>query len=261
MKFASILMGALVAVTVVAARANAADDNVDGLDDSIDSGPRSAINMGSNIAVVETDSQEQVTYFVNRLATYGVSPALIEMTSDLSVLSQYDMVLLPVSHAHNPTYAIFNSLAEDYKAYVLGGGCLYVGQPNPTQQPRVITWLPYHLELHASGDFECPTSIVAPLECSAVGLAPEDLPSAADRVLSMGPEWTVVAMEPTTLEPSLLVASYGAGNINVDLASPSPDAACPYTDLGFARMVDCCLGVPPVPVEETSWGRVKSTYR
>lgn len=252
----SLILGAFLIQPV-----SAEDANFDGLDDSavianhLGGGVRT-----STVAIVETDDDTSIDAFVARLAALGYTPAFIPPASDYAVLSGYDVVILPVSHASDPWYPTFNALAADYKEYVNAGGCLYVGQPNPFNDPKVITWLPYHLKLNFQFTFTtCTRDILDPSACAAEGMTGDDLPWPAETTLEMGSEWTVV--ESSDGVPGLLVATYGAGHINVDFGHPSYDVGCAYSDAGFAQMFECCLDAGPVPVLQTTWGRIKSTYR
>ena len=218
-------------------------------------GPARAVN----IAIVETDDGS-VGDFGIRLANLGYTATLIDPTSNLAALSAYDMVILPVSHASISWYSNFDALADDYKQFVDNGGCLYLGQPNPINAPNLITWVPYVLKLDFQFTFTtCTRDILDTSACVTQGLTGDDVPWPAETPLEIGPEWTVV--EESAGVAGLLVATYGAGHINVDMGHPSSQVGCPYSDAGFAKMVSCCLGTPPVPTSPMSWGRVKSTYR
>lgn len=239
----------------------AADDDWDGVVDGSVAGPPPQSVAGASVAIVDT-GDKSIPDFIERLATAGYSASLIPPGSGYSVLSQFEMVVLPVSHARNASYDTFVALAADYHAFVFDGGCLYVGQPNPTQGTSTITWVPYHLELYGYyGDYECPPVIDDPSHCVTTGIDGSDLPSPYDTVQAQGPEWTVLASGPDSGMPGLLVASYGAGHVNVDLDNPSENAFCPYTDLGFSRMVECCLPNAPVPTTSSTWGKLKTAFR
>lgn len=261
MRFPASSVSLLLLAACIAQSASAKDANFDGLDDSAVIATHHAGGVrSSTVAIVETDDDTSIDAFVARLGNIGYTPTLIAPTSDYSVLSGYDAVILPVSHASDPWFPTFNGLASDYKEYVNAGGCLYVGQPNPFNDPKVITWLPYHLKLNFQFTFTtCTRDILDASACAAEGLTGDDLPWPAETTLEMGSEWTVV--ESSAGVPGLLVATYGAGRINVDFGHPSTDVGCAYSDTGFEQMFECCLGPDPVPVIETTWGQIKSTYR
>jgi hypothetical protein len=248
---------------VLAGPALAADEDLDTIDDSVGSSEGNFV-PGSNIAIVDT-GDGAVGDYSNRLAAIGHTASLIPLGSDYSVLSQYDMVILPTSHGSSCCNGTLSGLAADYHQFVSEGGCLYVGQPNPFNVgggTSPIPWVPYDLTLSASYDAaDCPPTIVDPSHCTAEGVSGSDLPFPGDTVVTMGPEWEVVTEGGVTGRPGLFTAASGNGNVLVELAHPSPNALCPYSDAGFENMVTCCLQTGPIPVKESSWGAVKTIYR
>lgn len=239
----------------------ASDRNLDGRDDDATAGRVPVSRTAStNVAIVQTDDTQSIADFTVRLNTLGYSPTLIPPTSNFATLSGYDLVVLPVSHASITWYANFDGLKDDYKSFVNGGGCLYVGQPNPMNAPNLISWLPYTLKLDFQFTFTtCTRDVLDASACTVEGLTGDEMPWPADTALEVGPEWTIV--EESAGVPGLLVADYGAGHINVDLGHPSPQVGCPTSDACFAKMIECCLGTPPVPTRASTWGGVKSRYR
>jgi hypothetical protein len=187
------------------------------------------------------------------------------VASDNNVLSQYDLVILPTSHGSSCCVGTLTGLAGDYLQFISDGGCLYVAQPNPFDQPGqnlTVPWVPYELTLNALYDAnDCPSVITDPSHCIADGVSGSDLPFPGDIVLSMGAQWDVVAQGSLTGRPSVFTATSGAGNVLVELGHPSPNSICPYSNAGFENMVTCCLETGPTPVIESSWGKVKTTYR
>jgi hypothetical protein len=238
----------------------AQDANFNGLIDSSEGPVSPPVHQDGPVAIVDTGSSS-INDFQNRLDTAGYTYVQIPMNSDYATLIQYEVVLLPISHASSCCYGTLNGLAADYHQYVNDGGCLYLGQPNPYDMGTVpITWVPFELTVDSGYvQTDCPATIVAD-HCMSEGLQDGDLPNPFDWAMSMGPEWEVITVGPATGYPGLITAPSGAGNVLVDFGHPSTGALCVYSDAGFAKMVDCCLG-GPVPSEQTSWGRVKSMYR
>jgi hypothetical protein len=240
-----------------------ADDvDLDALDDNFLPDPGVSY-ADATVAIV--DAGGGIADFQNRLLTAGYGSTLIPVTSDLSVLSQYDIVLLPVSHATPAYYSTLDGLAQDYHDYVDMGGKLWIGQPNPYQMPgntADITWAPYALTVNNGyNTADCPTVIVDPTHCIAQGISGSDLPFAGDTVIQMGTVWHVVGQGPVTGLPCVFIAEYGHGACLVELGHPSPAAVCPYTDAGFSRLVECLLEAgPPSPVESSTWGQIKSFF-
>jgi hypothetical protein len=252
----------LPALVLAASAAGAQDANWNGLDDSLEGGGYSPGHPDGLVAIVDTGDYS-IGHYQDRLDTAGYTHALIPLDSGYSTLSLYDAVILPTSHASGWCYDTFDANAADYIQYVNDGGCLHVGQPNPHDMdpPTPITWVPYELGLSAwYNDDDCPPVIVDPDHCMSEGLQDADLPFPADWAEVLAADWNVINEGAVTGYPGLLTAPYGAGHVLVDLAHPSPTAGCPFTDAGFARMMMCCLG-PPIPVEDTSWGHVKTIYR
>jgi hypothetical protein len=175
----------------------------------------------------------------------------------------YQVVVLPVSHGSATTIANFQALANDYIQYVQGGGCLYIGQPNPFNvggQQATITWAPYALTVNANYNAsDCPPTIANPQLCETQGLAGADLPFPADTVINLAAQWNVLTRGAVSNNPGALSAAFGGGHVVVDLGHPSPGAICPYTNTGIGRLVDCCL-TGATPVDQSTWGRVKGTY-
>jgi hypothetical protein len=240
-----------------------ADDiDLDALDDSFISDPGTG-SADATVAIVDVGSS--VADFQTRLLTAGYSSTPIPVTSNLSVLSQYDIVLLPVSHATPAYYTTLNALAQDYHDYVNAGGKLWIGQPNPYQMPgntADITWAPYALTINNGyNTSDCPTLIVDPNHCIAQGITGADLPFAGDTVTQMGTEWHVVGQGPATGLPAVFIADYGHGACLVELGHPSPNAICPYTNAGFSRLVECLLAAGlPSPIDPSTWGQIKSYF-
>ncbi|MCA9727077.1 MAG: hypothetical protein KC729_05285 [Candidatus Eisenbacteria bacterium] len=241
----------------------AADLNVDTVDDQLPAEEGNFVT-GSNVAIVDT-GDGSVGIFATRLAGIGYTASLIPVSSNFSVLSQYDLVILPTSHGSGCCNGTLSGLAADYHDFIAGGGCLYVGQPNPFNMPNgdsAIPWVPYELTLNAFYDTaDCPPYVDDPQHCMAEGVSGSELPFPGDTVLSMGPEWTVVDRGASTNSPGLFDADYGSGHVLVELAHPSSGALCPYSDAAFENMVTCCLNPGPVPVLDSSWGRIKNEYR
>jgi len=188
----------------------------------------------------------------------------IPLNSNLATLLLYQVVVLPISHASVATLGNFQALANDYVQYVQGGGCLFIGQPNPFNvagQQATITWAPYALTVNALyNGADCPAVIANPQLCETQGLAGSDLPFPADTVISLAAQWTVLTRGPVTNNPGAFSAAYGGGHVVVDLGHPSTGSVCPYTNAGIGRLVDCCLTVA-TPVDGSTWGQIKGTYR
>ncbi len=240
----------------------AEDADRDGLDDAA-MPPPGGQYPDATIAIVDIGSS--VGNYQARLTTAGYGSTLIPVTSDYSVLIQYDVVLLPVSHAAPATYSTLDALAADYHDYVNDGGKLWIGQPNPYQMPgntADITWAPYDLTIEISYTMDdCPSLIVDPSHCIAQGVSGSDLPFAGDTVVQMGSEWHIVAQGPTTGGPAVFIADYGCGACLVELGHPSPSALCPYTDAGFYRLIYCLIEAGgPSPTEPATWGAIKSIF-
>jgi hypothetical protein len=252
----------LPALLLVASAASAQDANWNGLDDSSDGADYPPGFQDGPVAIVDT-GDGSIANFQDRLDAAGYTHVLIPMNSGYDTLSQYDAVILPVGHGSACCYNTIAANAADYHQYVADAGCLYVCQPNPynISQPADIPWVPYGLTLNAYYDLaDCPPTITDPDHCMAQGLQGSDLPFPADQAIGYDPEWEVVEVGQATGYPGLITAPYGSGHVLVDMGHPSPGALCPYTNDGFAQMMSCCLG-PPTPVEDASWGSLKTLYR
>ena len=253
---------ALTAIAMIcAAPLWAADNNNDGIDDDIAIIVQSAAADEGDIAIVDTGDAGS---YIERLTAIGYPVDTIGMDSDLEMLLEYSLVILPVSHASAATYANFDGLAADYIEYVSLGGGLWVGQPNPYQMPgdtADITWVPYALTLHNAYNLDdCPTVIVDPSHCITEGLPNTQFSFAGDTVLEMGPEWQVLTEGFASGMPSVFVATYGDGRILVELGHPSLGALCPPDDAALERYVSCTMG-GIVGTENASWSTVKTLFR
>lgn len=252
----------LIALSLPAVPVLAADVDLDGVDDAVQPEP-GTYNERANVAIVEAGTGG-VADFQARLAATGHTSTLIPVTSGYATLSQYEVVLLPVSHATPAYYSTLNGLAADYHSYVNDGGKLWIGQPNPYQMPgntADITWAPYVLTINnAYNPADCPVVIVEPTHCIAQGITGADLPFPGDSVLEMGEEWVIISLGPATGSPSVFFAEYGCGACLVELGHPSPNAVCPYTNAGFSRMIECLLEAAPSPTESSTWGQIKSYF-
>jgi hypothetical protein len=256
-----ITLSALCLCAFLATPVSAEDVNQDGLDDSLeDYSGEDPVGVGM-IGIVDNGDISRFV-FRDRLEGLGYTVSFIPLESTYWVLIIFDLVILPVGHASACCNSILAANADDYHQYVAEGGCLYVSQPNPWNFGpgySSIPWVPYDLVIdsHVGG---CPSVIVDPDHCISQGLQDGDLPSAADIVLEMGPEWNIVATDPAG-RPSVFTAPFGAGNVLVELANPSPSAFCPYTDAALDNMVSCCSEGEPTAIEVTTWGRLKALYR
>jgi hypothetical protein len=239
----------------------AQDMNHDGIVDEI-TGPTPVENAVANIAIVNT-GDGSVGNYQTRLVAMGHTVTVIPVNSTLGTLVLYQVVVLPTSHGSTSTYGVFQGLANDYHQYVQGGGCLYIGQPNPFDAPgqqAPIPWAPYALTVNANyNGADCPPTIVNPQLCETQGLLGSDLPFPADTITVLGPEWTILTRGPITNNPGALSAAFGGGHVVVDLGHPSTGSVCPYTNVGIDRLVTCCLPVA-TPVDTSTWGKVKATY-
>lgn len=256
------LFACLILTLAIPAAPVLADDlDFDALEDAFppDEG---TINSDASVAIV--DAGGGIAEFQARLAATGHVSTVIPVTSGYATLMQYDIVILPVSHATPAYYNTLNGLAQDYHDYVDDGGKLWIGQPNPYQMPgntADITWAPYGLTINnAYNGQDCPVLIVDPAHCIAQGVSGADLPFPGDTVTQMGAEWHVVTRGLVTNNPSVFMAGYGQGACLVELGHPSTSALCAYTDAGFARLVECLMESGPTPVESATWGRIKSYF-
>ncbi len=241
----------------------AVDRDSDGLDDSIgDIGLPPILDEGE-IAIVDTGSST-IAYYADRLTNLGYTVVTIPLNSDLTVLSQYPLVILPVSHAQASTYYTFDGLAGDYQSYVSAGGGLWVGQPNPYGMPgntATLTWVPYLLTINNGYDnSDCPTVIVDPDHCITTGLPNTNFSFTADTVVAMGSEWQLLCEGSVTGNPSVLWAPFGGGRILVEFCHPSPSSICPIDDAALDRYASCAMSGPTV-LERSVWGDVKTLFR
>lgn len=258
------LVSVLFLSTTIVLPVLAADLDYDGLDDSITGPSIENQSLTGQVAIVDT-GDGSVGNYTTRLTGLGYTVSTIPVNSGYATMINYDAVLLPTSHGAAATNATFAGLAGDYHQYVQDGGCLYIGQPNPFNMPgsqSAITWAPYALTVSAWWEGQdCPPEIVDPNHCVTQGMGPNDMAFPADQVVSMAADWTVLARGPFTLSPSLFTAAYGNGNVMVELAHPSPNSVCPFSDAGLDRMMSCCLGGGATPVGTSTWGAVKAVYR
>jgi len=232
------LVFAPLAVLGIVLPGSAADLNYDGVDDSVVISPHEASVGPATVGIVNVG---EVNDYLPWLTQLGYSYSLIPVDSNYAILSQYALVLLPATHGQEQGYDFLAKRSGDYHQYVNDGGCLYVGQPNPYQQPPAIPWVPYLLELDAVySSNPCSRYITDPYHCMTAGLFAGDLPQAYDTVLALGPEWEVLVRETGTEKPCLFTSHYGAGHVVVDLGSPGL-LFCAYTIDGFQRMIECCL--------------------
>ena len=240
----------------------AQDFNQDGADDEI-TGPTPVENAVATVAIVDT-GDGSVGNYQTRLQAMGHIVTVIPLNSNLATMMLYQVVILPTGHGAAGTYANFQGLANDYRQYVQSGGCLYIGQPNPFNQPgqqASIPWAPYALSVNANyNGSDCPPVIANPQLCQTQGLSGSDLPFPADTITVLGPEWTIITRGPISNNPGTLSAVFGSGHVVVDLGHPSTGAICPYTNTGIDRLVTCCLS-GATPVDTSTWGKVKATYR
>ena len=206
---------------LVSGPALAQDLNSDGLQDEI-VGPPVIVNAVANIAIVDT-GESAIGDYQARLQALGHTVTTIPLNSNLATLVLYEVVLLPVSHANAATIGNFQALANDYIQYVQGGGCLYIGQPNPFNvggQQAAISWAPYALTVNANYNLsDCPPTIANPQLCETLGLAGADLPFPADTVVSMAAQWNVLTRGAVTNNPGALSAAFGSGHVVVDLGA------------------------------------------
>ncbi len=255
------LVGLLVSCSV-AVGARAADMDRDGAEDGspAEGSPRSG-SGAARVAVLEMNTADP---YVGRLRGLGYEVTTIPRTSGLEVLDDYELVVLPQTHAQPSVYAVLDSLAADYHAYVANGGRLWVGQPNPYGMPgnaADITWVPYRLRLwYAYTLDDCPPSIADSTHCLTAGLAGVQFSMPGDRVDELGDEWHVVVRGTSTGRPAVFTADYGAGTVFVELGNPEESSYCPIPTTVFRRYAECLLG-PVVSVASLSWGRLKAAYR
>jgi hypothetical protein len=256
-------MAMLAAGILVAAPVWAADLNHDGADDQLVPGTLPAILDEGDIAIADT-GDGSVSIYINRLGDLGYVVTPIPPDSDLEVLQEYSLVILPVGHGSAEHYATFDGLAADYMDYVAVGGGLWVGQPNPfgmSGNQAEITWVPYYLFLHNGyNNADCPPVIVDPNHCITMDLPDTWFSFPADTVLEMGSEWDILVEGNATGLPGVLFAEYGNGKVLVELTHPSPGSICPIDDAALDRYVTCTMG-GVVATEDATWSTVKTLYR
>jgi hypothetical protein len=253
----------LVLIVAFIPAGHAVDADFDALDDGDINTTDLEFLERADIGVIDT-GDGSVANFVDRLTNLGYSVMPIPDTSDYSVLSTYSLIILPVGHAGPSDYLPIEANAADYVAYVQSGGGLWVSQPNPFGRPgdtADITWVPYQLTVQISYNAaDCPPCIVDDTSCIIIGTGGDGLSFPGDTVISMGPEWNVVAEGCVTGNPAIFTADYGAGHVLVELGHPSPGAICSPSDVALATYADCTWGSGQTPAEDGSWSRVKSLY-
>lgn len=234
-----------------------ADLDLNGLEDSLEQGHAESSHVdGATVAMIDT-GDHSIVDFTRRFERMGISVTTIPLGSGIETLDDYPMVLLPVDHGLHRH--VLGPLAPDYHQYVAGGGCLYITQPN---DDIAIPWAPYDLVVERGYDYHgCDRNIEDPEDCSTANRVPTDLPYPFDTAIWYGGEWEVLVTEAVDGRPGLLTASYGAGHAIVDLGNPNISAFCPFTDEGLEQMTRCCIGDLPTPVVDSTWGRVKISYR
>ncbi len=82
----------------------------------------------------------------------------------------------------------------------------------------------------------------------------------ADQVQSMGPEWNVLVIGCVTESPSVFVATYGAGQVLVELGHPSFGSICPASDDAFDAYASCTWGIIDTATDHGSWSVLKALY-
>lgn len=253
------------ALVLLTTPAISADYNGNGLNDSLEiSVPLPATKTTSNIAIVNTGGSS-ITDYISRLGNLGYTVTPIALDSGLETLVSYSLVILPVGHGDLPTYSNFDSLKEDYLAYVETGGGLWVGQPNPWQhldETADITWVPYNLTLYNPYNTnDCPVAFTDANHCITGGFYDNDFSFPGDTVLAMGAEWLPLVLGPVSGNPGAMVAEYGSGQVLVEFGHPSLNALCAMDDTAMRQYVECISGNNSVATQTISIDGVKALFR
>jgi len=156
-----------------------------------------------------------------RLQFLGYVAEWIGVNSDYAVLSQYDIIYLPIGWAFQK--AVIEEHALQYRRFVEEGGGLIVEQPNFAS---ILTpnLLPYKLtfKLNLYDPNETPPRVIN--EHEIVKDVPlSELPGPGNVISASDENWIIITASAQSNIPTLLVADYGKGKIAVFGTSVSPN--------------------------------------
>jgi len=221
----------------------AEDKNGDGIDDDLTKSLRSTVFISSTVLRgynVLVTGESYIGPTATRIKGLGASVTeAAPSTLTKEMLAQYNVVWISLEGTDDVDNA---GKADIIKSYVYNGGGLILEQPNIVITPLC---LPYEFMIvDNSYQNECTGTILVPDHYLTQGLTIKDneIPATYDEVGTIGPEWTVLAIDGDTTDPDpkLSVASYGAGKIIVELGNTSTyDCMCGVCmkDIMIERMI------------------------
>jgi hypothetical protein len=173
----------------------------------------------------------------------GLGPIVTQTfnTADLSAanLANYNVLVV----AYTPPGIIGGSQA-DIQSFVLTGGALLIHQPNADN--AVLDYAPagFGVTITAAGWCNYPDAssaqghIVNGAHPITTGITDADLSGAFDLVGSIGPGYTVLAVNASCLDPALAVGTLGSGRVVFEDGNANSGAFIPGSDNYWANVFD-----------------------
>jgi hypothetical protein len=162
-----------------------------------------------------------------RLQSLGFDAEWINLSSDYSAFSQYDVIYLPIGWAFQKD--LIESRALQYQRFVEEGGGLVVEQPNyagtftPNLLPYKITFKTFVYDPD-----EWPPHILVEHEI-VNGISLSELPGPGNQITARDDNWTIITTSSKSNYPTLVAGSYGRGRIVVIATSASKNSLVRYS--------------------------------
>ncbi|HQX01715.1 MAG TPA: toll/interleukin-1 receptor domain-containing protein [Anaerolineales bacterium] len=166
------------------------------------------------------------TDVLDRLQLLGFDAEWIKLSSDYAVLSEYDVIYLPIGWAFQVD--LIDSRALQYRRFVEDGGGLIVEQPNSASS-LTPDLLPYKLtfKLNQYDPNEWPPRIINTHEI-VTDVSASELPGPGNKISTSDENWTIITASAQSNDPTLLVANFGSGRVGVFAASISENKTVRY---------------------------------
>lgn len=187
----------------------------------------------------------------------------VTVGNDLSYanISQYDVLVLPIVAPGSIPGA-----QATITQYVQAGGGLWIHQPST---PGTVDYAPPGFDFTVTSTIWCgnfsDNTIVDAGHPTMTGLDDAALPGRFDSapVAQLGAAYTLTARGTgaCTGDVHSAAGNYGDGQVFMDLANCGYNSGDGGSDQYVINVLDWLCAGGPTPVEESSWGQIKTTYR
>jgi len=207
-----------------------------------------------------TDTGDEIARItgLGMVVTHTTNPADVNAGN----LANYNVLVVAYTGA-----GVLGGNQADIQSFVNSGGALLIHQPNVSN--AVLDYTPAGFGVAITSNAWCnfpdPGSaqghIVTNAHPITSSLTDADLSGAFDLVGSIGPGYTLLAINAACLDPSLAACNFGSGRVVFEDGNVNTAAFIPGSDHYWSSVFDWLCNGNGTPTHPVTWGQLKSSYR